>query len=609
MFLPSIYTPQDLRQLPLAALPAVCQELRESIIAHVAEYGGHLGASLGVVELTVALHYVFDTPNDILVWDVGHQAYGHKLLTERQHLFHTNRKLNGISGFPKRSESVYDAFGTGHSSTALSAVAGFALAAQLAGNAQRQHIAIVGDGGLTAGMVYEALNHVGGLEKQPNILLIFNNNGMSIDHNVGALHQKFGKNIAKELTQTIDNQAIKEQPIEYQNIEKFFDFFNFQTIGHADGHEVLTLVALLQKQKTQQGLRLLHCQTTKGKGYTQAENDQITWHAPGLFDKLTGKIHKKPLATPQPPKYQDVFGHTLVELAKANDKIVGITPAMLSGSSMRLLQKELPHRTFDVGIAEQHAVTLAAGFAADGFLPYCNIYSTFLQRGYDQLIHDVCLQRLKVIFCLDRAGLVGADGATHHGAFDLAFLRCIPNLIVAAPMNEVELRNLLFTAQFIDYQTAMAIRYPRGQGVLVDWQQPFTQLPIGKGYCVIPAKGRGKIAVLSIGTVGNLAEKALQALDNQAIALYAMRFVKPLDHEILDFVASNFDLILTIEDGTVAGGFGSAVAEYLAQKQFKTKLQCLGIADEFVEHGEPEELYELCGFGVEQIKKILLDCL
>jgi 1-deoxy-D-xylulose-5-phosphate synthase len=591
MLLEKIYSPQDLRQLPLSDLPDFCSELRHFIIAQVAKYGGHLGASLGVVELTVALHYVFDTPKDKLIWDVGHQAYGHKIITERKHLFHTNRKLNGISGFPKRSESLYDDFGTGHSSTALSAILGFALAAQLDNNEQRQHIAVVGDGGLTAGMTYEALNHAGGLEKKPNILLIFNNNGMSIDHNVGALHKKFAHTKQKDEATTYQADFF---------VNNFFELFNFNFLGSADGHDVLKLVQLFKHQQQQTGLRVLHCKTTKGKGYVAAEQDQITWHSPGLFDKLTGEILKTKTLQPQPPKYQDVFGHTLVELAKENPKIVGITPAMLSGSSMQLLLDHFPERTFDVGIAEQHAVTLAAGLAADQYLPYCNIYSTFLQRAYDQLIHDVCLQALKVIFCLDRGGLVGADGATHHGVFDLAFLRCIPNLVVAAPMNEIELRNMLFTAQLDKNTQAMAIRYPRGKGVMPDWKQKFEEITIGKGRCVTAGDAGTTIAVLSIGHTGNFVVE-VNELNLIKVAHYDMRFVKPLDSDLLLEIAQSFPTLLTVEDGVVAGGFGSAVVEFFAQHQLPNKIICLGVGDKFIEHGEPAELHALCGFDAQSI--------
>lgn len=593
MLLNNINTPEDLKKLSSHKLPLLCAELRNFIIEQVSVHGGHLGASLGVVELTVALHYIFDTPNDKLVWDVGHQAYGHKILTGRRDNFHTNRKLNGISGFPKRSESIYDDFGVGHSSTSISAALGMAMAAQLSQNTTRQHIVIIGDGALTAGMAYEALNHVLGLTNPPNLLIIINDNGMSIDENVGFLNKY--------------SDVLFSQLAENKNSRKFVNF-----LGSIDGHDLPTLLAILEQQKTATGLRILHCKTVKGKGYQQAENDQITWHAPGLFDKITGQIHKKKSQTPQAPKYQDVFGHTLVELALQNEKIVGITPAMLSGSSMRIMMDKLPARTFDVGIAEQHAVTLAAGFATDNYIPYCNIYSTFLQRAYDQLIHDVCLQNLKVVFCLDRAGLVGADGATHHGAFDIAFLRCIPNLIVAAPMNEIELRNMLYTAQMTDIQTSMSIRYPRGQGVIVDWKQPFEALKIGKSRCL---QEGSTIAILSFGHIGNTVVAAFQELANLGIfpAHYDMRFAKPLDTDLLDNLLQRTDIqtFITIEDGCKIGGFGSAIGEYIAKKSNENtnyltkKLICLGLPDEFIEHGEPDELYALCGLQVKDVVSLV----
>lgn len=629
MLLSHIHFPADLRALNPEQLPQVCDELRSFIVEQVSIYGGHLGASLGVVELTVALHYVFDTPNDKLIWDVGHQAYGHKILTGRREIFHTNRKLNGISGFPKRSESEYDTFGVGHSSTSISAALGMALAAQLSQNTERQHIAIIGDGAMTAGMAYEALNHGMGLANPPNLLVILNDNGMSIDENVGALNSF--------LAHTTQNFFISDKVSE-QDKSKIYQQISsrvgegFQFLGSIDGHNIEELTKKLHEQKSQKGIRLLHCRTIKGKGYIQAEADQITWHAPGLFDKVTGKIHKKVIDKPQAPKYQDVFGHTLVELARNNDKIVGITPAMLSGSSMRLMMQAIPERTFDVGIAEQHAVTLAAGLATEGFIPFCNIYSTFLQRGYDQLIHDVCLQNLKVIFCLDRAGLVGADGATHHGVFEIAFLRCIPNLIVAAPMNEIELRNMLYTAQLPDNQTAMSIRYPRGQGVIPDWKQPFEKIEIGKSRCIQNGrvqneknKNENKIIILSFGHIGNHVVEACKLLAVQNIfpAHYDMRFAKPLDTVLLDKLQQDLqdlqdfnglqDLkdmrnttIITIEDGCKIGGFGSAVVSYFAEhfiNKSTCQIICLGISDNFVEHGEPEELYALCGLGVENIVK------
>jgi 1-deoxy-D-xylulose-5-phosphate synthase len=609
MLLPDIHFPADLRLLQTEQLPQVCEELRNFIIEQVSIYGGHLGASLGVVELTVALHYVFDTPNDKLIWDVGHQAYGHKILTGRRNIFYTNRKFNGISGFPKRSESEYDAFGVGHSSTSISAALGMALAAQLSNNSERQHIAVIGDGAMTAGMAFEALNHALGLENSPNLLIILNDNGMSIDENVGAMNKYLSEYLTQKSAFCLGN---KENKICF--------------LGSIDGHNISKIIQILHTQKKQKGIRILHCRTVKGKGYTEAEADQITWHAPGLFDKVTGKIHKKTITSPQAPKYQDVFGYSLIELAKMNEKIVGITPAMLSGSSMRLFMEVFAERTFDVGIAEQHAVTLSAGLASENFIPFCNIYSTFLQRAYDQVIHDVCLQNLKVIFCLDRGGLVGADGATHHGAFDIAFLRCIPNLIVAAPMNEIELRNMLFTAQLETTQTSMSIRYPRGQGVTPDWKQPFEEIKIGKSRCIQEGKTNNqanKIAILSFGHIGNTVINACKILSEKDIfpAHYDMRFAKPLDTELLDTIIyeninndkkNNITTIITIEDGCKIGGFGSAVLEYMASKNnfsdtnkiSNIKVICLGIPDEFIEHGEPEELYALCGLDALSLVKI-----
>jgi len=581
--LATIHSPKDLRLLPFTALPTICQELREFIIEQVAIHGGHLGASLGVVELTVALHYVFDTPKDLLVWDVGHQAYGHKILTERREIFHTNRKLNGISGFPKRAESQYDTFDVGHSSTAISAALGMAAAAQLSQQFDKQHIAVVGDGALTAGLAFEGLNNAGSMTPPPNLLIIINDNQMSIDENVGAL-----------------NQQAQQQG--YKAYEKLFESLNIPIVAAIDGHNINTLLAILTQQKKATGVRAIYCKTVKGKGYEQAENDQVTWHAPGLFDKVTGKIHQKTINIPQPPKYQDVFGLTLIKLAAQNPQIVGVTPAMLSGSSMRLFKEKFPARTFDVGIAEQHAVTFSAGLATQGFLPYCNIYSTFLQRAYDQVIHDVCIQRLKVVFCLDRAGLVGQDGATHHGNYDIAYLRCVPNLVVAAPMNEVDLANLLYTAQLPDNQISMSIRYPRGQGVLADWERPFETIRIGKGVCVSAGE---KIAILSIGHIGNFVQKALQELATQNIfpSHYDMRFVKPLDTALLQTIFDKYPTLITIEDGCLMGGFGSAVLEYAQEVGYKGNIQRMGLPDTVIEHGEPAELYDLCGIGVAGIVK------
>ena len=552
--LSKIQSPADLRKLPADQLPAVCQELRQFIIDHVSVNGGHFGASLGVTELTVALHYVFNTPDDQLVWDVGHQAYGHKILTGRQSVFHTNRLFGGISGFPKRSESPYDAFGVGHSSTSISAALGMAVASRHKKEFNRQHIAVIGDGSMTAGMAFEAMNHAGDIPN--NMLIILNDNCMAIDPNVGALKEyltdittshtynkvkddvwnllgkmsTFGKS-AQEIVSKIEN-GLKATLLKQSNL---FESLNLRYFGPIDGHDVDNLTTVLRDLKDIPGPKILHCITTKGKGYSLAEKDQTLWHAPGKFDKLTGEIHKKTYDNPQPPKYQEVFGNTLLELAEKNEKIMGVTPAMPSGSSLNIMMRAMPDRAFDVGIAEQHAVTFSAGLATQGLTVFCNIYSSFMQRGYDQVIHDVCIQKLPVIFCLDRAGLAGADGATHHGNLDLAYMRCIPNMIVAAPRNEQELRNMMFTAQldsFKELGTAMTIRYPRGEGVMPVWRTDFEQVEIGKGQQVLAGK---KVAVLSIGHIGNEAEKACQSVRAQGLepALYDMRFVKPLDEALL----------------------------------------------------------------------------
>lgn len=578
-----IETPADLRQLPLEQLPQVCHELRQFIIDQVSRSGGHLGASLGTVELTVALHYVLQTPDDVLIWDVGHQAYGHKILTGRRKAFAANRKWGGIAGFPVRAESVFDAFGTGHSSTSVSAALGMANASRLAGNHTRTHTAVIGDGGLTAGMAFEALNHAASSsQRQVNLLVIVNDNGISIDPNVGALHEQM-------------QQWPNQSPTLPTN---FFQSLNIPYYGIANGHDVIALVHQLTALKAQQGLRLLHCRTIKGKGLEQAEQNQTFWHSPGKFDKHTGEIISiKPSF--QPAKYQDVFGETLAELAARNPQIVGITPAMLSGSSMQRLMDVFPERTFDVGIAEQHAVTFAAGMAAQGMIPYCNLYATFAQRAYDQMIHDVCLQKLKVIFCLDRAGLVGADGATHQGAFDIASLRCIPELLIAAPMDEAELRQLLYTAQLSDIQQPFAIRYPRGHGVLQEWRQPFQKIPVGKGRILMRGE---RIAVLSIGHTGNFVQQAAIALAEEGIRIshYDMRFVKPLDEDLLAMAAAH-RAILTVEDGILAGGFGSAVLEWLADRQLNVPVIRLGLPDEFIPHGEPAQQYDYCGIDTAHI--------
>ena len=579
-----INSPKDLRDLALDMLPQLAQELRQFIIDIVSVKEGHLGASLGVVELTIALHYVFDTPNDLLVWDVGHQAYGHKILTGRKEVFNTNRQFGGIAGFPNRKESVYDTFGVGHSSTSISAALGMAIASSLKGETEKQHIAVIGDASIASGMAFEGLNHAGVTDV--NLLIILNDNAMGIDPSVGAL-KNYLTNIKK------DKRVRKHNIIEA---------LNFDYSGPIDGHDLKAVIHELQRLKSVKGSKFLHIITTKGKGLQRAEEDQVTYHAPGKFDKLTGETVSK-INTDLPPKYQDVFGLTLVELAKQNEKIIGITPAMPTGSSLKYMLEELPDRAFDVGIAEQHAVTLAAGMTTQGMIPFCTIYSTFLQRAYDQVIHDVALQKLPVIFCLDRAGLVGEDGATHHGVFDLAFLRCIPSMIIFAPMNEIELRNIMFTAQS-GLDSPIAIRYPRGRGVTLKWQASFSRLEIGKGEIV---KNGSEIAVLSIGTIGNLVIEAYNDIpNNDKIAHYNMRFVKPLDEVLLHSIFQKFDKIITIEDGTITGGFGSAVLEFVQQYNYQNKsIKRLGIPDNFIEHGNTSELMSSIGLDLVNIKKTL----
>ncbi len=580
--LKNIQIPADLRKLTSEELPQLAQELREFIIDVVATKEGHLGASLGVVELTIALHYLFDTPNDLLVWDVGHQAYGHKILTGRKDFFHTNRQFDGISGFPKRSESEYDTFGVGHSSTAISAALGMAIASKLQ-DIEKHHIAVIGDASIASGMAFEALNHAG--DTNANLLVILNDNAIGIDPSVGALKDYLTKIKAPRLE------------IEQHNI---FEALNFDYSGPIDGHNFEELLRELERLKGIQGPKFLHVITTKGKGLRQAEQDQVRYHAPGKFDKISGDVLPKEAS--KYTKFQDVFGGTIVELAQQNEKIVGITPAMLTGSSLKFMMQEFPDRTFDVGIAEQHAVTLAAGMATQGLIPFCNIYSTFLQRAYDQVIHDVALQNLPVIFCLDRAGLVGEDGATHHGVFDLAYLRCIPNLIVFAPRNEIELRNIMFTAQQ-GLEHPIAIRYPRGKGKLEQWQLPFETIEVGKGTCL---KEGTQIAVLSIGTIAdNVSESINQLKNNESVAHYDLRFVKPLDKQLLDAIFKKFDTIITIEDGTIKGGFGSEVLEYASEVNYQGKIKLLGIPDEFIHHGTIQQLKEVCGINTTSIQKII----
>jgi 1-deoxy-D-xylulose-5-phosphate synthase len=578
--LDTIYNPKDLRKLNPSDLSQVAKELRKFIIDIVATKEGHLGASLGVVELTIALHYLFDTPNDLLVWDVGHQAYGHKILTERKTIFDTNRRLNGISGFPKRSESNYDAFGVGHSSTSISAILGMAIASKLKGDIDKQHIAVIGDASIASGMAFEALNHAGVTDA--NILVILNDNAIGIDPAVGALKEYLTK-VKSDKRLAAQNNIIKA--------------LNFNYSGPIDGHNLEELLSELSRLKKIKGPKFLHVITTKGKGLQLAEENQVKYHAPGKFDSKTGEIIPKEDKI-EPIKYQDVFGKTLVDLASKNDKIVGITPAMLTGSSLKFMMDMYPERTFDVGIAEQHAVTLAAGMATQGLVPFCNIYSTFLQRAYDQVIHDVALQNLPVIFCLDRAGLVGEDGATHHGVFDLAYLRCIPNLIVFAPRNEIELRNMMYTAQ-LGLKHPIAIRYPRGKGVLIDWEQPFKKIKIGSSKVL--KKGKD-IAILSIGSIAKNVTKAISNLNNpDSVAHYDMRFVKPLDEKLLHEIFNSFSKIITVEDGTVDGGFGSAVLEFSAKYNYQNQIKVLGIPDAFIHHGTVEELHKMTKIDTESI--------
>ena len=554
----------DLRQLTPGDLPQLAKELRQFVIEIVAAKEGHLGASLGVVELTIALHYVFNTPDDLLIWDVGHQAYGHKILTGRKAEFHTNRQFNGLSGFPKREESVFDAFGTGHSSTSISAALGMAIASQLKGE-NRQHIAVIGDASIASGMAFEGLNHAG--VTTANLLVILNDNAIGIDPSVGALKQYLTN--VKKGTQKQDN---------------IFEALNFEYSGPVDGHDMEALIKELERLKTIEGPKFLHIITTKGKGLKQAETDQVKYHAPGKFDANTGDIISKNSAD-FPPKYQDVFGWTLVELAKENKAIVGITPAMPTGSSLKYMMDALPERAFDVGIAEQHAVTLAAGMATQGLIPFCNIYSTFLQRAYDQIIHDVALQNLPVIFCIDRAGLVGEDGATHHGVFDLAYLRCIPNLIIVAPRNEKELRNIMYTAQK-GLKHPIAIRYPRGRGKTPDWKSEFTSIEIGTG---VQLKQGGEVAILSLGAISSTVSEAIDGLN---CAHYDIRFLKPLDEPLLHTIFKNHSTLITLEDGVINGGFGSAILEFAAAHNYKNDVIVKGIPDAFIEHGSVEHLHK-----------------
>ncbi len=578
--LDTINNPSDLRALDQNQLPDLAMEIRQFIIDIVATKEGHLGASLGVVELTIALHYVFNTPNDLLVWDVGHQAYVHKILTNRKAVFNTNRQLNGISGFPKRSESQFDTFGTGHSSTSISAALGMAIASQIQGDYNKHHIAIIGDASIASGMAFEGLNHAG--VTKTNLLVILNDNAIGIDPSVGAL---------KQYLTHVKTGAEKQDNI--------FEALNFNYSGPIDGHDVFKVISELERLKSIEGPKFLHIITTKGKGLKQAEENQVVYHAPGKFNAITGDIPEK-ATTLQPPKYQDVFGLTLVELAEKNKKIIGITPAMPTGSSLKFMMDAIPERAFDVGIAEQHAVTLAAGMATQGMIPFCNIYSTFLQRAYDQIIHDVALQNLPVIFCLDRAGLVGEDGATHHGVFDMAYLRCIPNMIIAAPRNEIALRNLLFTAQLGKLENPLAIRYPRGRGTILNWQTPFNEVEIGKGEQLKQGK---KIAILSIGS---MAKNVTEAVYDLTVSHYDMGFVKPLDTNLLHHIFDRYETIITIENGTIIGGFGSAISEFKSEFNYKNALKILGIPDTFIEHGSVEELEDITGISSKKIRAFIL---
>ena len=618
--LQNIRFPEDLRKLPQDKLHQVSTELRQYIIDQVSLHGGHFGASLGVVELTVALHYVYNTPFDQLVWDVGHQAYGHKILTGRKEQFHTNRKYKGLSGFPKRSESEYDTFGVGHSSTSVSAAVGMAVASKYKAE-KRNVVAVIGDGAMTAGLAFEGMNHAG--VSDTDMLIVLNDNCMSIDPNVGALKEyltditasqtwnrmkddvwhmlgklsTFGKS-AREIVAKVE-QSLKSAMFSESN---FFESLKLRYFGPIDGHDINHLVKILQDMKDIKGPKLLHVVTVKGKGFQPAEaGDPTLWHAPGVqFDKISGALHKKAPAAPEAPKYQDVFGHTLVELAEHNPLVMGVTPAMPTGCSMKFMIDQMPHRAFDVGIAEQHAVTFSAGLATQGMKPFCNIYSSFMQRAYDQVIHDVAIQELPVIFCLDRGGLAGADGPTHHGAYDLAYMRCIPNMIVSAPMNEQELRNLMYTAQLDSTSQPFSIRYPRGKGVMVDWRRPFAEIPIGKGRKVRDGED---VAILTIGHPGNFAVKAGQLLMENDLrpAHYDLRFVKPLDDELLHEVFGKFRKIVTVEDGCIQGGFGSAILEWMADHGYHAEVKRLGIPDQVIEHGEQSELWKECGFDAEAI--------
>ncbi|MFN6409978.1 MAG: 1-deoxy-D-xylulose-5-phosphate synthase [Bacteroidota bacterium] len=617
--LSTIDSPADLKKLPKEKLHQVCDELRQYIIDVVSVHGGHFGASLGVVELTTALHYVYNTPYDQLVWDVGHQAYGHKILTGRRDNFPSNRKYKGLSGFPKRSESEYDTFGVGHSSTSISAALGMAMAAKYKGEQDRKVVAVIGDGAMTAGLAFEGMNHAGVADA--DMLIILNDNCMGIDPNVGALKEYLtdislsptynkmkddiwklmgklpvGKNFSRSMAHKL-TEGVKGVISSSSNL---FEALKIRYFGPIDGHNISHLVDTLRDLRNIPGPKILHIITTKGKGYALAEKDQTKWHAPGLFDKVTGEIMQKKKEGPQAPKYQDVFGHTMIELAEQNDKIFGITPAMPSGSSLKFMMEKMPHRAFDVGIAEQHAVTVSAGMATQGMRVFCNIYSSFMQRAYDSVVHDVAIQKLPVVFCLDRAGVVGDDGPTHHGCYDIAYFRCIPNMIISAPMNESELRNLMFTAQLESTKYPFVIRYPRGEGVMPEWKTPFKAIEIGTGRKL---KDGEEIALLTLGHPGNFAAAAIRELTSDGIrpAHYDIRFVKPLDEALLHEICQRYPKLITVEDGTVKGGFGSAILEFMATHGYKNDLRILGIPDRLVEHGTPAELHRECGYDAAAI--------
>ncbi len=623
--LENIDGPEDLKKLKQRELPGVCDELRDFIIDVVSIHPGHFGASLGVVELTVALHYVYNTPFDQLIWDVGHQAYGHKILTGRRKNFITNRKYKGISGFPKREESNFDSFGVGHSSTSISAALGMAVASQLKGEKDRKVVAVIGDSAMTGGMAFEALNNAG--VNKSDLLVILNDNNMAIDPAVGVLNQyllnisksntynRFKKDVWEGLGKldTVgkktrrflqkNQHALKNMILKENNL---FEAFDFRYFGPVDGHDVIYLTKVLNDLKKIPGPKLLHVITQKGKGFKQAELNQTKYHAPGVFDKNTGEIYSCNCPIEKAPKFQNVFGETLVELAKMNEKIVGITPAMPTGCSMNMLFEKMPDRAFDVGIAEQHAVTFSAGLATQGLVPFCNIYSTFMQRAYDQVVHDVAIQKLPVVFCLDRGGLVGEDGPTHHGVFDIAYMRSIPNMIVSAPMDEIELRNLMYTAQLPENHLPFSIRYPRGCGVKPNWKKPFEKIEIGRGRKLSEGKD---IALLSIGKPGIFASRAVKSLANKNIsaAHFDMRFIKPLDTKLLTEIFETFGRIITIEDGTIRGGFGSAVLEFMAENNRSATVKILGVPDKFIEHGTPEDLYKECGIDTRGIVRSAME--